>query len=126
MPIQKNYPIKSLEGLPIGEVSEGNKVDIIDIPYSKKSSYYHVVTYMFEDGKFWRYVNGKSFETDQKVKIFADNFNSLWKLQPGQWLKKKSSQRSYPSPRFQYLLLQQENQNILFFQLNSWRYLVYQ
>ncbi len=69
----KKYPIKSLEGLPIGEVSEGNKVDIIDIPYSKKSSYYHVVTYMFEDGKFWRYVNGKSFETDQKVKIFADN-----------------------------------------------------
>ena len=69
----KKYPIKSLEGLPIGEVSGGSKADIIDIPYSKKTSYYHVVTYMFEDGKFWRYVNGKAFETDQKVKIFADN-----------------------------------------------------
>lgn len=69
----KKYAIKNLEGLPIGEVSGGSKVDIIDIPYSKKSLYYHVVTYMFEDGKFWRYVNGKAFETDQKVKIFADN-----------------------------------------------------
>ena len=40
----KKYPIKSLEGLPIGKVSEGNKVDIIGrFPYSKKSSYYHVL-----------------------------------------------------------------------------------
>jgi len=69
----KKYPIKSLESLPIGEIDGGDKVDIIDIPYSKKSSYYHVVTYMFEDGKFWRYVNGKIFETDQKNKIAVDN-----------------------------------------------------
>lgn len=69
----KKYPIKSLSGLPLGEVDGGNEVDIIDIPYSKISSYYHVVTYVFEDGKFWRYVNGKTFETDKNVKIFADN-----------------------------------------------------
>ncbi len=69
----KKYPIKSLEGLPIGEVTGGMDVDIIDIPYSKLSSYYHVVTYMFEDGRFWRYVNGKTFETDDKVKIATDN-----------------------------------------------------
>ena len=37
MPIQKNIQF-SLEGLQIGEVSEGNKVD------KKTQAYYHIVT----------------------------------------------------------------------------------
>lgn len=69
----KKYPIKSLESLPIGEVSGGTEVEIIDIPYAKLSYYYHVVTYMYDEGKFWRYVNGKSFESDEGVKIATDN-----------------------------------------------------
>lgn len=69
----KKYPIKSLSGLPVGEVIGGISVDIIDIPYSKISSYYHVVTYMYEKDRFWRYVNGKAFETEQGVKIATDN-----------------------------------------------------
>ena len=70
---RRNLPIESLPGLPTGKVIGGEEAQIIDIPYSRSSAYYNVVSYIYEDGKYQRYVNGVVFETKDKVKIQPEN-----------------------------------------------------
>lgn len=71
----KGYDIKPLKKLLVGEVSGGEAAELIDIPYSKKSLTYHVITYNYDDelGKYERYINGKLHETPDNEKILVDN-----------------------------------------------------
>lgn len=74
----KGFAIKDLDGLPLGEVAKTDNQEvqsalIIDIPYTNTKYYYHSVTYTYEDEKYYRYVNGKKFETADGVRIAPDN-----------------------------------------------------
>ncbi len=74
----KGFAIKDLEGLPLGQAPEienqaAQSAHIIDIPYTNTKYYYHSVTYTYEDGNYYRYVNGKKFETADGVRIAPAN-----------------------------------------------------
>lgn len=76
----KGFAIKDLEGLPLGETPQIQPEElkngfIIDLPYTNTKYYYHSVTYVYEkeDEKYYRYVNGKKFESADGVWLAPDN-----------------------------------------------------